>query len=213
MSTPRSSPVLILWCSSAGTWTEKIALAALPKPHPIPHLQSPPHSLGGAVGVCYHPPLALSAANSYSGLSVLAPHFASLVDTEDIVLLASASSAGTYVMRESNHTCSCVIRWCRSTLLQDMLPPRDLLERGGRGGGGPGGSRPPLAGTYLIHREQKNYWRMNNSAHGGNVCPARTQRATFLLTILTSALDLPSHGEAPQVDHVALHTFPTKHVA
>ena len=39
------------------------------------------------------------------------------------------------------------------------------------------------------------------------------RRATFLLTIPTSALDLPSHGEAPQVDHVALHTFPTKHVA
>ena len=35
----------------------------------------------------------------------------------------------------------------------------------------------------------------------------------FLLTIPTSAPDLPSHGEAPQVDHVALHTFPTKHVA
>ena len=42
---------------------------------------------------------------------------------------------------------------------------------------------------------------------------ARARRATFLLTIPTSAPDLPSHGEAPQVDHVALHTFPTKHVA
>ena len=48
---------------------------------------------------------------------------------------------------------------------------------------------------------------------GGDVCPARARRATFLLTIPTSAPDLPSHGEAPQVDHVALHTFPTKHVA
>ena len=47
----------------------------------------------------------------------------------------------------------------------------------------------------------------------GNVCPARARRATFLLAIPTSAPDLPSHGEAPQVDHVALHTFPTKHVA
>ena len=47
----------------------------------------------------------------------------------------------------------------------------------------------------------------------GNVCPARARRATFLLTIPTSAPDLPSHGEAPQVDHIALHTFPTKHVA
>ena len=43
--------------------------------------------------------------------------------------------------------------------------------------------------------------------------PARARRATFLLTIPTSAPDLPSHGEAPQVDNVALHTFPTKHVA
>ena len=47
----------------------------------------------------------------------------------------------------------------------------------------------------------------------GNVCPARARHATFLLTIPTSAPDLPSHGEAPQVDHIALHTFPTKHVA
>ena len=47
----------------------------------------------------------------------------------------------------------------------------------------------------------------------GDVCPARAWRATFLLTIPTSAPDLPSHGEAPQVDHVGLHTFPTKHVA
>ena len=31
----------------------------------------------------------------------------------------------------------------------------------------------------------------------GNVCPARARRATFLLTIPTSAPDLPSHGEAP----------------
>ena len=33
------------------------------------------------------------------------------------------------------------------------------------------------------------------------------RRATFLLTIPTSAPDLPSHGEAPQVDHIALHTY------
>ena len=31
----------------------------------------------------------------------------------------------------------------------------------------------------------------------GNVCPARARRATFLLTIPTSAPDLPSHGEGP----------------
>ena len=39
-----------------------------------------------------------------------------------------------------------------------------------------------------------------------------TRCATFLLTIPTSTPDLPSHGEAPQVDHIALHTLPTKHV-
>ena len=38
------------------------------------------------------------------------------------------------------------------------------------------------------------------------------RRSTFLLTIPTLAPDLPSDGEAPQVDHIALHTFPTKHV-
>ena len=55
--------------------------------------------------------------------------------------------------------------------------------------------------------------RTSQPDHWGNVCSVRARRATFLLTIPTSALDLPSHGEAPQVDHVALHTFPTKHVA
>ena len=39
------------------------------------------------------------------------------------------------------------------------------------------------------------------------------RRATFILSIPTSAPDLPSHGEAPQVDDVALHSFPAKHVA
>ena len=37
---------------------------------------------------------------------------------------------------------------------------------GGRGGGGPGGSPPPPCQNEPIHGEQKNYWRMNNSAHG-----------------------------------------------
>ena len=31
----------------------------------------------------------------------------------------------------------------------------------------------------------------------GNVCPARVQRATFLLTIPTSARDLPFDGKGP----------------
>jgi len=35
-------------------------------------------------------------------------------------------------------------------------------------------------------------------------CPAR--RATVLLTIPTSARDLPSDGEAPQIDHDGLRT-------
>ena len=62
----------------------------------------------------------------------------------------------------------------------------------------------PRHGPTLYHaRHGPTLW--------GNVCPARTRRATFLLTIPTSAPDLPSHGEAPQVDHVALHTFPTKY--
>ena len=42
---------------------------------------------------------------------------------------------------------------------------------------------------------------------------ARARRATFLLTIPTSARDLPSNGEAPKIDHDGLCTFPTKHVA
>ena len=33
--------------------------------------------------------------------------------------------------------------------------------------------------------------------HGGNVCPARARRATFLLTIPTSARDLPSEKPLP----------------
>ena len=42
----------------------------------------------------------------------------------------------------------------------------------------------------------------------GNVCPALARRTTFLLTIPTSAPHLLSHGEAPQVDHVA-HCTPS----
>ena len=47
----------------------------------------------------------------------------------------------------------------------------------------------------------------------GECLPGEGPGATFLLPIPTSAPNLPSHGEAPQVDHIALHTFPTKHVA
>ena len=72
------------------------------------------------------------------------------------------------------------------------MPPTHYLSKPG-GGGGWGGvaykdrARPPP--------------------------PPRAQRATCLLIIPTSALDFPSHGEAPKVDHVALHTLPTKHIA
>ena len=43
--------------------------------------------------------------------------------------------------------------------------------------------------------------------------PCTAPAVQIQLTIPTSAPDLPSHGEAPQVDDIALHTFPTKHVA
>ena len=64
---------------------------------------------------------------------------------------------------------------------------------------------PLLHNTGTRLTKQQHHVRL-----GGNACPARARCATFLLTIPTSAPDLPSHGEAPQVDHVALHTFPTK---
>ena len=53
----------------------------------------------------------------------------------------------------------------------------------------------------------------DSQARSNDIGGMFARRATFLLTIRTSAPDLPSHGEAPQADHVALHTFPTKHVA
>ena len=56
--------------------------------------------------------------------------------------------------------------WHPHLVPKETLTPGTCLSRGGvqrRGGGGPGGSppRPPCR-----NREQKNYWRMNNSAHG-----------------------------------------------
>ena len=49
-----------------------------------------------------------------------------------------------------------------------------LSGGGGSKGGGEGvqGGAPPPAGTYLIDGEQKNYWRMNNSAHGNAMLSA-----------------------------------------
>ena len=64
---------------------------------------------------------------------------------------------------------------------------------------------------------RKHQASQENDSHTRSWCLDRggmfARRANFLLTIPTSAPDLPSHGEAPQEDHVALHTFPTKHVA
>ena len=79
---------------------------------------------------------------------------------------------------------------------------RDLLERGG-GGRGRGsrarGEAPPPAGTYPIHREQKNYWRMNNSAHG-NVMLLAVNKGNSSLNVnsgfphLTSTQQLQQSG-------------------
>ena len=71
---------------------------------------------------------------------------------------------------------------------------------------------PLRESTHSAHTQRANIPCLHPPLWG-NVCPARAWRATFLLTIPTSAPDFPSHGEAPQVDHVALHTFPTKHIA
>ena len=82
-----------------------------------------------------------------------------------------------------------------------------------RGGGGMQARASVVWGGAAMSHPRFKTKSTNHPAVGGNVCQARARRATFLLTIPTSAPDLPSHGEAPQVDHVALHTFPPKHVA
>ena len=71
------------------------------------------------------------------------------------------------------------------------------------------GTASKAPGTQLSHAKQLR----GKGGLGRNVYPARAQRTTFLLPFPTSSPDLSSHGEAPQVDHVGLHTFPTKHVA
>ena len=73
------------------------------------------------------------------------------------------------------------------------------------------GQPSPLDRAVLHAATRKQPLASSTLGHQSKGCRAR--HATFLLTIPTSAPDLPSHGEAPQVDHVALHTFPTKHVA
>ena len=71
-------------------------------------------------------------------------------------------------------------------------------------------------------RSIKNLLSKNNDAPSitkygflvrGNVCPARAPRTTFLLTIPTSPQIYPLMEKPPKIDHVALHTFTTKHVA
>ena len=52
-----------------------------------------------------------------------------------------------------------------------LPPPGTCLAGGGRGGGSRG-EAPRPAGTYPIHSEQKNYWRMNNSTHGNAMLSA-----------------------------------------
>ena len=64
---------------------------------------------------------------------------------------------------------------------------RDLLERGGEGGrgsrgGGRGSRGEPPARTYPIQREQKNYWRTNNSAHG-NVMLSAVKKGNSSLNV------------------------------
>ena len=71
-------------------------------------------------------------------------------------------------------------------------------------GGGVRDTAPPM------HEDHLEISRCKSVSNTGGMF---VRRATFLLTTPTSAPHLPSHGEAPQVDHIALHTFPTKHIA
>ena len=65
--------------------------------------------------------------------------------------------------------------------LEEGVPPGTCLSGGGGGREGvQGGGPPPPAGTYPIHREQKNYWRMNNSAHGNVMLSAVNKRNSSL---------------------------------
>ena len=94
------------------------------------------------------------------------------------------------------------------------LRSRSVL-RGSVEGGVPLGAFSHSANYYVVspRNTRENHppaegCMINSKQHGGNVCPAHARRATFLLTIPTSAPDLPSHGKAPQVDHVA-HCTPS----
>ena len=94
-------------------------------------------------------------------------------------------------------------------MVHDFLMVNVMMSAQRSGRGLPGFGVAPRIGVKNSHA---SVWPLNFGLRG-NVCPARARRATFLLTIPTSALDLPSHGEAPQVDHVGLHTFPTNELS
>ena len=47
----------------------------------------------------------------------------------------------------------------------------------------------------------------------GECLPGARPARYLSINYPTSARDLPSHGEAPQIDHDGLRTFPAKHVA
>ena len=81
------------------------------------------------------------------------------------LLLAFLPILGSFFFHWHAHRCWCAAPGGAACRSLPPIPPRDLLERGGGGGGGGSGGRPP-SGTYPIHKEQKNYWRMNNSAYG-----------------------------------------------
>ena len=50
------------------------------------------------------------------------------------------------------------------------------------------------------------------ASHGGNACPARARRATFVLSILSLAPSLSSPWEVPQVDRTRPQTFSARHL-
>ena len=67
---------------------------------------------------------------------------------------------------------------------------------------------------YALREDvSRNFYFKRDPCLGGNVCPARTRCATFVLSILSLAPSLSPPGEVPQVDRTRLQTFRTKHIA
>ena len=75
---------------------------------------------------------------------------------------------------------------------------------GGGGGEGVQGEAPPPAGTYPIHREQKNYWRMNNSAHG-NVMLSAVNKGNASLNVNSGFQISPIHNNYNKAGHSPSH--------